>query len=424
MDRETIPRLPVFGWQALRGGPTAMPCMLTLPRLQYTTSGRASILLALEALGVGTGQGVLLPTYHCPTMVAPVTHLGATPVFYPIDEHGTPQFDWLDRQHLAGVRVLLAAHYFGLPQAMGRLRRWCDAQGIALIEDCAHALFGQAGERPVGAWGDVAIGSLTKFLPMPEGGCLVLNTQATLPRLNATAATTHLKAAVDVLEVGAAQGQLFGFNTLVGGGLNSLRRLRGSAPQHSAPEPAASGTEATGAELLMVAGLAHRRLAHPCQWLAQTLPRGRVVQRRRRNYEHLLHELGGHAGLHPLAPELPPDCAPYVFPLWVDTPDPGYAELRRLGMPVFRWDRLWPKLPALPNDHGRLWSHHVIQLACHQDLSADDLTRFLGHLLRLYERRGGPEASPLAPAPVSVTLPASLPAPVPVPVPDTMKTTP
>ena len=387
MHREAIPRLPVFGWQALQGGTTDVPCMLTLPRLRFTTSGRASILLALEALGVGPGQGVLLPTYHCPTMVAPVAHLGATPVFYPIDAHGAPRLDWLSQQDLHGVRVLLAPHYFGLPQPMRHLRQWCDDRGLALIEDCAHALFGQAGERPVGAWGDVAIGSLTKFLPMPEGGCLVMNRQALLPRLSAVRTITQMKAAVDVLEVGASQGKLRGLNTLVSGGLNALRSFRGgSKPSAVEPEALHSGADAAGAELLIDADLAHRGLARPCQWLAEVLPRGRVVEQRRRNYERLLHGLSGHTGLRPLVPELPPGCVPYVFPLWVDTPDPGYAELRQLGMPVFRWDRLWPGMPAIPNDHGRLWSHHVIQLACHQDLSADHLDGFMEQLIRLYRR--------------------------------------
>ena len=38
--------------------------------------------------------------------------------------------------------------------------------------DDPHTLFGQAGERPVGAWGDCATASLTKFLPTSELGLL------------------------------------------------------------------------------------------------------------------------------------------------------------------------------------------------------------------------------------------------------------
>ena len=48
----------------------------------------------------------------------------------------------------------------------------CDRLGIALIEDCAHCFFGNAGDPPVGCWGDFATASLSKFFPVPEAGVL------------------------------------------------------------------------------------------------------------------------------------------------------------------------------------------------------------------------------------------------------------
>ncbi|WP_267875263.1 DegT/DnrJ/EryC1/StrS family aminotransferase [Massilia sp. Dwa41.01b] len=56
---------------------------------------------------------------------------------------------------------------------MAPIRALCDARGIALIEDCAHCFIGEAGGRPVGAWGDYAIASSMKFLPIYEGGATV-----------------------------------------------------------------------------------------------------------------------------------------------------------------------------------------------------------------------------------------------------------
>lgn len=402
--REPIARLPVFGWQAFAGArKAALPCLLDLPGLHYTTSGRASILLALEALGVGPGHRVLLPTYHCPTMVAPAVELGAVPVFYPLDAHGAPDLAWLETANLQGVRVLLAAHFFGLPQPMSRVRDWCSRHGIRLIEDCAHALFGTAGAKPIGAWGDVAIASLTKFLPVPEGGCLIVN-QGQPPQALARCGTgVHVKAAIDILDVGARQGQLTGLNSLINGAMGGLRALRGRRSASRGPPPveatvappntaAAAGTPAAtfvspmADDFYIDAPLAHRDLARPCRWVAVALPRQRIVERRRAHYAELTRRLSGHTGLHPLVPDLPAEGVPYVFPLWVDEPDPGYAELRRLRMPVFRWERLWPSVPHIPGDMGRRWSHHIIQLACHQDLSPADLGRFVQALLKQYAR--------------------------------------
>lgn len=386
MSAPRIPSLPVMGWRALGGAQRSdLPCALDQPRVTFTTSGRAAILLALEALGVQAGDRVLLPTYHCPTMVAPAAALGADALFYPIDERGTPDLRWLDEQPLQGVRVMLAAHYFGLPQPMNQVRRWCDAKGIALVEDCAHALFGSSAGQPIGTWGDLAICSLTKFFPVPEGGCVVLNRGHHLAGTPTPCQPVlQVKALVDILEVGALHGRLAGLNGLVGGGLSLMRKLPRQAPPPAVDAPQPSDPPAHSGDFELDVPLARRAVSAPSHWVARTLPRDRIVRLRRRHFERLYHELAAVPGYHPLLGPLPQGCAPYVFPLWVDQPDPGYAELRSLGIPVFRWDRLWHSVPVLPCDQGRLWSHHVLQLACHQDLADGDLTRMITNVRRLF----------------------------------------
>ena len=389
-----IPRLPVLSPASFKGNAEAdTPCMLSLPGMVLTTSGRASILLGLESLGIGAGDRVLLPTYHCPTMVAPVVHLQAEPVFYPVDRWGTPSLAWIESQDLRDVRAFLVAHLFGLPQPMAALRHWCDARGIALLEDCAHALFGRSGERPIGAWGDVAIGSLTKFMPLTTGGCLVMApSQKAMARPPPTLVRAPLQAGarvvLDAVELSALHGRLPGLSGLVTATLSALRGGRASTKPSGATEPAASQCGAELATMSAIdAQLAYTRLPASARWLALHIPRDGIVAKRRARYEQLSRRLSGHTGLFPLLPDLPPDCAPYVFPLWVAQPDPGYATLRSLRMPVFRWDRLWPTVPRIEGDQGVLWSHHVLQLACHQDLSDADLDSFVHCLLRLYATR-------------------------------------
>jgi perosamine synthetase len=134
-----------------------------------------------------------------------------------------------------------------------------------------------------------------------------------------------------------------------------------------------------------------------CQHMARRLPRERIVSKRRQNYEFLSQHTSGFAGLRPLLPHLPADCAPYVFPLWTEHPDPGYTELRRLGMPVFRWDRVWPGVPRMAEDHGLRWSHHVLQLACHQDMTALDLQTLVKQVLLACRAELPSPKSPLQP---------------------------
>ena len=369
---QPFPKLPVLGWSSYSGARDA-PCpgVLDARYRRYTISGRAAISLALQVLGGRSGNKVLVPTYHCTTMIVPVVHAEMLPMFYPTTARGSPDLDWLRRADLSGVRAMLAAHYFGLPQPMAAIRAFCDERGISLIEDCAHAFFGVSDARPVGSWGDVAIASLTKFFPVPEGGLITSSTR-TLDSLFLTprGLRDEVKAAADAVEVGASHGRFPGLNwlfNLVFGLKNRLRHGR-SAPRSEADAGAPEALQPRPGQLL-----ASVRPALAVRWLADSVHRARIVALRRRNYLELAARFSATAGARALATELPADAAPYVFPLYVDDPEASYQRLRAAGVPIFRWDEIWPGTPALENDHGLDWATHVFQLGCHQDLSLEDI---------------------------------------------------
>ena len=376
-----IPRLPALDWKTFSGSAASViPCLMTRTETHFTQSGRASILLALEMLGIGPGDKVLVPTYHCPTMIAPIVSRGAQPVFYTLDSDGGPKLEWLKHQATQGIRAILVAHFFGLPQPLAAMRQWCNQQGVHLIEDCAHALFGTSDDRAIGCWGDLAIASLTKFLPVPEGGCLVNNmAPGPIPPLSRPNATSQLKAGFDIIHAGVNYGRLKGLGALVRSmyGLLGMFKNKNLLQDHStAPSPANGFT--------IDIKQSHRALTYASRWMAQNVPLERIVARRREHYIFFARALSGVPGLHPLRSSLPENCVPYIFPLWVDQPDPGYAELRRLEFPVSRWDRLWPTVSAIGEDFGIKWSHHILQLACHQDLTPDELQKMVDTLKRIY----------------------------------------
>ncbi len=367
--RHILPPLPILSW-ASRSGPraSALPCVLNSPNLVLTTSGRAAILLALEQLHVGRGDQVLLPTYHCPTMVSPAQHLGAEPLFFPITALGEPDLEWLSAQDLSRVRAMVAAHYFGMPKRMGAIRAFCDSKGIALIEDCAHALFGVADGAPVGSWGDYAIASLTKFLPVPDGGCLTsYRRKLSVLRLGGRGVRSELRGLSNTIESGAFYGGLTGLNTV----LSWLFWLKGKLRSHPETrlEPRANEDGSAYRAARIDIKLAHRRPLMTSRWFAMRTKRDRIVRNRRANYLTLAAHFENAQGCRPLIAELPEHAAPYVFPLWVDDPEIKYQRLRLAKIPLYRWDWLWPETPALAGDSGLSWSRHVFQLPCHQDLT-------------------------------------------------------
>lgn len=366
------PRLPVLGWSAFSRTPAEpLSGVMHARHRRATISGRAAIGLALQALGLRGGDRVLVPTYHCPTMIAPIVAAGAVPVFYPIDSTGGPNLAWLGKSGTRQARAMLAAHYFGVPQSMAAVRSFCDSKKLALIEDCAHAFFGVSDGRAVGRWGDVAIASLTKFFPVSEGG-LIVSDDVPLGdlRLSPRRWIDELRAIADAVQLGAEHGRLTGLNTMLQALFGAKAFLRRAAPKDKPLEAAASAPADLGDALIMPVEPARAAL-----WIMRHVHPGRIAARRRRNYARLASQLSGLHGAHPLVHALPAGAVPYVLPLYVERPQEIYQPLRRTGIPIFRWDQLWPDTPTLDGDYGIRWSSHVFQLGCHQDLADDDIDR-------------------------------------------------
>ena len=377
-----VPRLPVLDWQAfgIRGASDVLSVSDGSEHI-FTSSGRAAIMLGLESLDVGKGDQVMVPTYHCPTMVAPIIAVGAEPVFYPINERGEAQLESVYAD-TGTVKAVIVPHFFGIPQDMSHIRAFCDQRNIALIEDCAHCFFGLGGTRVVGHWGDIAIASLTKFFPVPAGGILAFPQGASRkPQLKSPGLVNEFKAVIDILETAAGAGRLWGLGPLLRGIFSLKRSLRrnvsgGETSPHISDVVA---PEALGFDVV----LAHRAPEWICRWMPSITNRRRLAECRRENYRKLASVLSGHQGFAPLFPMLPSDAVPYVFPLRVDQPDGKYHKLKGLGLPVFRWNWLWPETPAIAGDSGLAWSSEVFQLACHQDLTEEELDCICSTVIRI-----------------------------------------
>jgi dTDP-4-amino-4,6-dideoxygalactose transaminase len=366
---------------------TIGPRRTTLPTLggeaacaRHTHSGRAAIWLALHEAGVGPRQRVLLPSYHCPTMVEPVVRLGATPCFYPIDSAGSPDLQRLDQLAIGGARALLAAHFFGVPRSMAALRAWCDQRGIALIEDCAHAFFGMAGDVAVGTTGDWAIGSLPKFFAVVEGGCLVRRGDRQPAPLRAPPWQHELRVAWDELEVACDARRPLQLEPLARAIVALKRRWRRGSPTVL---PAAPSSEADAHIAPTIdASRVDMQPARTVQWIVGHTDTERLVAARRRNHQRFAQHFASTPDLRPLHAVLPAGAVPYVFALHVQRPDALYLRLRAFGVPLFRWDVRWPGSDVHDDDTGNDWASRVLQLCCHQDLDEADIDAIAAIVLR------------------------------------------
>jgi len=383
---QPLPRGPVFGWASFeRINAPNIDSIEHLPHTAFTTSGRAAIYQALLQLALPSGSTVLVPSYHCPTMVAPVLLANLNVGYFGLRADGLPNLDSIDHASAASARAVLVSHYFGFANSLAEVRQWCDARGIALIEDCAHCYFGNAGDRPVGAWGDYATASLSKFLPVPEGGLLASARRPIAPlKLVRQGFKAQIKGWVDVFELAAQYKRLTGLNTMLAtlfGLKNHLNQTRVVGPAPKSDDSAAPDASS----MMHYSDMARITLAPlgATSVLRAMLPRGRIIAKRQANFATYARHFAQVKGARPLF-DLPSTAvAPYVFPLWVDDAESVYREIRALQLPVFRWDRIWPGTPHLAGDVGPLWSQHVLQLLCHQDLSTADVANTSQTILKL-----------------------------------------
>lgn len=136
----------------------------------------SAIHLSLLSLGIGPGDEVVVPDATWIATSAPITYVGATPVFADVDEKtwclSAESFEQcITPRTKAVIPVDL---YGGLPD-MDAIRDIAQRRNIAIVEDAAEALGATFRGRRAGSFGDTGVFSFhgSKTLTTGEGGMLV-----------------------------------------------------------------------------------------------------------------------------------------------------------------------------------------------------------------------------------------------------------
>ena len=137
--------------------------------------GRGALGHAVKLFNLAKTDNVLVPSYHCGVDIESILTAGVAIVYYKVKEDLTVDMNDLLHKIDMNSRDVLITHYYGFPQPIEHLRRFCREKNLFLIEDCAHALFTSYKGKPLGTFGDVSIFSQRKSLPLPDGGALLIN---------------------------------------------------------------------------------------------------------------------------------------------------------------------------------------------------------------------------------------------------------
>ncbi|HEX5869738.1 MAG TPA: aminotransferase class I/II-fold pyridoxal phosphate-dependent enzyme [Longimicrobium sp.] len=146
------------------------------------TSGTAALHLALQLVGVGRGDEVLVSTLTFSASVNPIVYLGGVPVFIDCEPGSWNMSPELLAQALRErgargrlPRAVVAVHLYGQSADLDAILEICNEYDVPLVEDAAEALGATYKGRAPGTFGRAGIFSFNgnKIITTSGGGMLV-----------------------------------------------------------------------------------------------------------------------------------------------------------------------------------------------------------------------------------------------------------
>lgn len=160
---------------------------LGVPHAASLPSCTSGLHLALAAMGIGPGDEVIVPEITWIATSAPISYVGATPVFADVD----PTTWCLSPASLESLitprtKAVIPVDLYGNVADYDAILAITKRHGLKVIEDAAEALGATRRKQQAGSFGDAAVFSFhgSKTLTTAEGGMLVLHDHGLLDRVN------------------------------------------------------------------------------------------------------------------------------------------------------------------------------------------------------------------------------------------------
>jgi len=361
----------------------------------YFFSARYALAAAIKALGLNHGDKILVPSYNCGTEVDPILHLNVKPVFYRIKKDLSADMDDLQNKINDGVKAILVTHFLGFSQPIDEVKRICIEKDLFLIEDCAHAFLSTKNGSYLGSYGDVAIFSLLKTLPVPDGGILTLNNErlryqnpCSKPRLFPT-----LLYAGELLRPKSADNnncfgeKIEGF--LCMGVSLCVKSLRFVLARYGKCFDEEGLFLVRPDSLFFVKELCSWGISDLTRTIIKEIDFEKIKTIRRRNFEYLLNYfLKKDPGIL-LLRKLPAGVCPLFFPIILESSEKRkglWETLKNRGIIMFGWWQFHPEVPWDEFPDAVYLKTRLLGFPIHQDLSPVHLDWIIEAFEKAYQK--------------------------------------
>jgi perosamine synthetase len=141
-------------------------------------NGTAALDVAVEALEIGPGDEVIVPSLTIISCIHQILRAGARPVF--VDADATTwnmDVSQVEARISPRTRAIMVVHLYGLPVDLGPVLDIAKRHNLKVIEDAAEAIGQTYRGKPCGSFGDISVFSFypNKHITTGEGGMIVTN---------------------------------------------------------------------------------------------------------------------------------------------------------------------------------------------------------------------------------------------------------
>lgn len=387
------PSAPQLRWSDIlpRGRGTSWARVSRGMHLHFTHSGRAAIYQHLASMRRETDfpsgrTVVLVPAFHCPTVVDPVLHAGYDVRFYGVDDSlNVVNEDFLRKlDHRVAAAVFI--RYFGFANMQASLVAACRDAGVRIIEDCCHSFLSTDPLRLAYSGADATIYSFWKLVPCLVGGGVLLRA--------GHADSFWLSQFRPSYDDSWSRMKTFGrhlADELAGSARRIVGARRIGRAEHAVPIPA----------IRRLAADAYPYDATAAQWgmplsarlILASADLEAMSNARRRNFAVLGAALRETSDISAVYRDLAADTCPWGFPVRLKRRAERDYLMRARGVPVFTFGEvLHPLLFSRHRgevsmlDMSRFLSESILAFPVHQGLNQDQVTSFANTVNDFIER--------------------------------------
>jgi dTDP-4-amino-4,6-dideoxygalactose transaminase len=155
--RDIIEKATFIGGESIKNFEKQFSEWSGIKHIMACANGTDAIEIALQVLGIGKGDEVIVPAISWISTSEAVSNTGAKPIFVDIEkDFYTLNPELIESKITPHTKAIIPVHLYGQMANMPLIMEIAQKYNLRVIEDCAQAHGTKLYDKPAGSWGDIA----------------------------------------------------------------------------------------------------------------------------------------------------------------------------------------------------------------------------------------------------------------------------